>query len=739
MHKRRLATVVAAVGLHAACMNTPPPKLPAAPVVPERQKQAWILQLEDQRLLRIEPPPAPPPPPIVKGRKPAAVVPPPAPSSSPDLAVLVRDPDARLRRRAALAIGRVKERAGTALLVPALADADADVRAMAAFALGLIGDATVEASLAPLLDDAAPIVRGRAAEALGLIGAKGAAAAIGRMAAGYARSAAVAAMTPDDETRPAPPEAEAFKLGLFALVRLSAYDPLAAAVVNDGQPVSAWWPIAYALQRVDDPRAAPALLGTARRAPASTRVRLRRAGSAAPSTRRRSSRCSRCSSRRQRRRSKWSRRRCARSARSERPRLRRRWPAWPCEPATDANLRLEAVAALGELHAPDGVPILQDLMTDEWPAMRAAALRAVAAVDPESFPAVLASLAPDTHWRVRAALADTLGALPAAVAGDRLRSMLQDDDKRVLPAVIAALARMKADGARTAARRAPGRRGLLGARRGRQRDWDVEAGRRRRGAAAGVQESAARPALQRRARRRSKRWRPMAPPRPPRPSATRSATRIGRCACGRRSCSRKLDPSAAAPAIAPAPGPPQGPYDDETLIAPGTSPHVFIETAYGTIEFELAVLDAPQTSRNFVELVKKGFFNGLEVHRVVANFVVQDGDPRGDGGGGPGYTIRDELNERPYLRGTVGMALEWRDTGGSQFFITHSPQPHLDGEVHGVRPRGERHGDRRSDQAGRRDSADSRVERELVAGLTGACGGICTVHRAEHGAPLSSG
>ena len=65
-------------------------------------------------------------------------------------------------------------------------------------------------------------------------------------------------------------------------------------------------------------------------------------------------------------------------------------------------------------------------------------------------------------------------------------------------------------------------------------------------------------------------------------------------------------------------------------------------------------------------------------NRVVANFVVQDGDPRGDGEGGPGYTIRDELNERPYLRGTVGMALAGRDTGGSQFFIAHSPQPHLD-------------------------------------------------------------
>jgi cyclophilin family peptidyl-prolyl cis-trans isomerase len=81
---------------------------------------------------------------------------------------------------------------------------------------------------------------------------------------------------------------------------------------------------------------------------------------------------------------------------------------------------------------------------------------------------------------------------------------------------------------------------------------------------------------------------------------------------------------------------------------------------------------------NFVALVRRGFFNGRAGHRVVPDFVAQAGDPRGDGEGGPGYTIRDELNDRPYLRGTVGMALDWKDTGGSQFFITHSPQPHLD-------------------------------------------------------------
>jgi cyclophilin family peptidyl-prolyl cis-trans isomerase len=109
------------------------------------------------------------------------------------------------------------------------------------------------------------------------------------------------------------------------------------------------------------------------------------------------------------------------------------------------------------------------------------------------------------------------------------------------------------------------------------------------------------------------------------------------------------------------------------------STQAFLETDRGLIHIELAMNEAPLTVENFVTLARKGYFNGLSFHRVVADFVIQDGDPRGDGEGGPGYTIRDELNQLPYVRGTVGMALDpWRDTGGSQYFITHSPQPHLD-------------------------------------------------------------
>jgi cyclophilin family peptidyl-prolyl cis-trans isomerase len=89
--------------------------------------------------------------------------------------------------------------------------------------------------------------------------------------------------------------------------------------------------------------------------------------------------------------------------------------------------------------------------------------------------------------------------------------------------------------------------------------------------------------------------------------------------------------------------------------------------------------DAPLTVDNFVMLARRGYFNGQTVPRVVPNFVMQTGDPRGDQNGGPGYSIRCEINEATYDRGAVGMALSGKDTGGSQWFVTHSPQPHLDG------------------------------------------------------------
>jgi cyclophilin family peptidyl-prolyl cis-trans isomerase len=104
-----------------------------------------------------------------------------------------------------------------------------------------------------------------------------------------------------------------------------------------------------------------------------------------------------------------------------------------------------------------------------------------------------------------------------------------------------------------------------------------------------------------------------------------------------------------------------------------------LTTEKGVFSIEFSPEAAPLTVENFVKLARAGYFNGHEVHRVVPNFVVQDGDPLGNGNGGPGWTIRCEVNMLPFDRGAVGMALSGKDTGGSQWFVTHSPQPHLDG------------------------------------------------------------
>lgn len=117
------------------------------------------------------------------------------------------------------------------------------------------------------------------------------------------------------------------------------------------------------------------------------------------------------------------------------------------------------------------------------------------------------------------------------------------------------------------------------------------------------------------------------------------------------------------------------------LAGGGTNPRIFLETDRGTLEIELLPAEAPLTVAAFLGLIERRFFDGTRWHRVVPNFVVQDGDPRGDGWGGPGagFVLRDEINPVRYETGRVGMALSGPDTGGSQYFITHSAQPHLDG------------------------------------------------------------
>ena len=108
-----------------------------------------------------------------------------------------------------------------------------------------------------------------------------------------------------------------------------------------------------------------------------------------------------------------------------------------------------------------------------------------------------------------------------------------------------------------------------------------------------------------------------------------------------------------------------------------------MKTEKGDIHIEFFDGDAPNTVKNFTDLIQDGFYNGLNFHRVIPNFVIQGGCPNGTGTGGPGYHIPCEINAKKHLAGSLSMAHAGKDTGGSQFFICHSPQPHLDG-VHTV-------------------------------------------------------
>jgi cyclophilin family peptidyl-prolyl cis-trans isomerase/HEAT repeat protein len=120
-------------------------------------------------------------------------------------------------------------------------------------------------------------------------------------------------------------------------------------------------------------------------------------------------------------------------------------------------------------------------------------------------------------------------------------------------------------------------------------------------------------------------------------------------------------------------------YDWATLESIGSAQRVLFKTAKGSFVLRLRKDEAPFTVLMFVNLINERFYDGLIFHRVVPNFVVQGGDPRGDGWGGPGFTIRSEWSLLNFERGSVGIASSGKDTEGCQFFITHLPTPHLDG------------------------------------------------------------
>jgi len=349
------------------------------------------------------------------------------------------------------------------------------------------------------------------------------------------------------------------------------------------------------------------------------------------------------------------------------------------------NVQVEALKALAALPPDPGLrAAVAERVGHEVPVVRAAALAALSHFDRQDFALVLSGLDPDRVWMVRAALATALGDTGDEVSVGLLATLLKDPDPRVVAAALGGLRKAKgADaldtlrhaleqedyGVRAAAVEAlgtlkvPGQSpALLAAWKRGLSDPDLEA---RLGVVTALSEQKD-------------------------AAATAALTEI---ATGDPARAVRLQAAAALRALGqPAPEPGEeavqrpaldyrlamAPYDP----APGLplyTPRLLLHTRQGVIEIHLNVVEAPLASAVYLDLARRGFFNGLTFHRVVPGFVIQGGDPRGDGTGGPGFTLRDEVGQRPYARGTVGIALAGKDTGGSQLFIALSPQPHLDG------------------------------------------------------------
>lgn len=380
---------------------------------------------------------------------------------------------------------------------------------------------------------------------------------------------------------------------------------------------------------------------------------------------------------------------------------------------TDAHVRVNAVRSLASYHARGRDGVVRSLH-DGDAAVRLTAAQSLdavldsaggpwrAALDADTAFVVqravldgaarhgLSSLRPvawptSAEWQRRAASAELDAIGPASIALPRAEAWLRDDDGRVRAAAAGEIARL-ADSADTRAAARTALRARLG-------DADIQVRAVALGAlAAGATLDDLRPAMEAYARSRADRdndarlafW-PLVDstlrrPTPLPESIARELASLTRPADPlERAVAARIPRFAAWGDVAGEPRPLEWYADRARESVAATMPVARIETERGAIELALDAADAPLTVYNFITLARSGYFDGQRFHRVVPDFVVQGGDPRGDGNGGPGYAIRDELNPHPYLRGTLGMALSGPNTGGSQFFITHSPQPHLDG------------------------------------------------------------
>jgi cyclophilin family peptidyl-prolyl cis-trans isomerase/HEAT repeat protein len=587
------------------------------------------------------------------------------------------DPSAATRRRTALTLGRLRDARALLPLVRLLADADTSVAATAAFALGQVGDTAAVAPLTAAATPAralhAPTVVGEAAWALGAL----------RTAAGYR---AVAALLQGLDPSSASPLAAG--PALLALWR----SPGAAAEVARWTRASdpdLRWRAAYTLARGPaspllralQPLAADYdLLVRSFAVRGLTGPRVDSAGIARSPTLQLLIAALRDGDSRVR----------VNAARS--------LGGFPGPAAVqalhaqlggDADVAIAAVESLGRIGPPaaSAAPSLRQLVAGEVAPiqLRGTALLALASVAPREAEAVLPSVAADSAWRLRSSAARTYAALGSPNRAE-LVALARDPDPRVAAAALGA--------AVEAAGSSPGLlRPLLTESLGAA---DVMVRAAALDGFARLADPPSLPALlDAYARARSD----------PMDDAALAAIRaLAALQVKGIPASRSFFvrfPRSPLPvvrtAVAAAFGEaaeawgPAVPLETEQTAAGyralaaaashrgAPPPRLRLATTRGEVVVELFSAAAPLTVDNLLRLAERGYFDGQEWPRMVPNFVLQGGDPRGDTSGGPGYSIRDEINRHRYVRGTVGMALSGPDTGGSQFFITHSPQPHLDG------------------------------------------------------------
>lgn len=600
--------------------------------------------------------------------------------ASPVLTAAAEHHDPRIRSRAALALGRLREERVRPLLLRLLADPDSGTVATAVWSVGQLGDSTALPLLARLLRTGGaarqPTVMREAAEA------------IGKLRPGAARDSLFAFLAS------APPADTVLSPALAAALVATTRHPRRAELA----PVLRWadatdpglrWSTAYALGRRPAPGAASTLLRLARDADPRVRAVALRALRApvldsagiAPD----SSVSLLVSATAD---ADYDARIAAVFSLGSHRSTAAVGRLGELSRSLDPHLALAATEALTRLGpaARTALSDLQQAFADpaRHIALRAAALTALARIDTAMARPLLAAAAAEPAWRLRAAAARLVGS-SGALDSELLLRLLRDSDPRIpttllravserdtvtpaarailLPALAATDPYVRAAATGALARTvAPGDLPLfLDAYARAARDSTTDAAGAALDALAALRGVgiAAAPAFFSRFPAHSdpqvrsqvaRLWGDTAlawgPPTPF--TVTRSADEY-----------RGL--GAASEARAPAPR------------------RARISTERGVLEVLLLANDAPLTVDNFVRLARRGFFDGQEWPRVVPGFVVQGGDPRGDTESGPGYAIRDELNRHRYRAGTLGMALSGPDTGGSQFFITHSPQPHLDG------------------------------------------------------------